>query len=54
VTFLILRSNAGTSSNQARFWPKESGPGATLTFVPEPTAAAVALIGAAALLRRRR
>ncbi|TWT97652.1 hypothetical protein Pla108_18040 [Botrimarina colliarenosi] len=56
VTFLILRSNEATSSNQARFWPKESGPGATLTFeaVPEPTAAVIALAGAAALLRRRR
>lgn len=53
VTFLILRSNESTSGNQARFWPKESGPGATLTYVPEPAAMALALAGVAALLRRR-
>lgn len=43
VTFLILRSNESDSGNQARFWPKESGPGATLSYIPEPST--VALMG---------
>lgn len=54
VTFLILRSNQGTSGNQARFWPKEAGPGAELNFVPEPTTALLALLATTALLRGRK
>ncbi len=49
VTFLILRANAGTSGNQARFWPRESGPGATLSYVPEPASIALIGLGAVAL-----
>lgn len=41
VTFLILRGNESTSGNQARFWPKEAGPGATLSYVPEPSTMAI-------------
>lgn len=55
VTFLILRANESTSGNQARFWPKESGPGAILSFVPEPGAMLLLLAAAMpmAWLRRR-
>lgn len=54
VTFLILRGNESTSGNQARFWPKESGAGATLSFVPEPSSGALVLLAGIALVRRRR
>lgn len=58
VTFLILRANEGTSGNQARFWPKESGPGAILdnvSLVPEPaTLALLGLSSLALMLRRQR
>ncbi|MEQ8848682.1 DNRLRE domain-containing protein [Botrimarina sp.] len=54
VTFLILRANESTSGNQARFWPKESGPGATLTFVPEPGTAGLVLLAGLAAVRRSR
>jgi len=37
VSFLIVRSNESGSGNQARFWNSESGPGATLSAVPEPS-----------------
>lgn len=55
VTFLILRSNQSSSGNQARFWPKESGPGAILTVVPEPASIALlGLAGMALVVRYRR
>ena len=51
VTFLILRGDASTSSNQARFQVKEVGDGAYLV-VPEP--ATMALLGLGSLLAVRR
>lgn len=48
VSFLIVRSNEGGSGNQARFWPRESGPGATLSAVPEPSSLLM-LLGVAAV-----
>lgn len=56
VSFLITRgSPMGTSGNQARFWPKESGPSPTLdvTVIPEPASAALLGLGALAILLRR-
>lgn len=53
VSFLILRGNESTSGNQARFWPKESGPGPVLSYVPEPSALGLVLIAGLAAMRRR-
>ena len=56
VSFLITRGELATSGNQARFWPRESGPGAVLdvTVVPEPATAFLALIVASLAVGRRR
>lgn len=56
VSFLITRGVLATSGNQARFWPKESGPSPFLdaALVPEPTTFALLGLGGLALMIRRR
>lgn len=56
VSFLITRGELATSGNQARFWPRESGPGAVLdvTTVPEPATALLSLLGLGVFAGRRR
>ena len=54
VTFLIVRGDESTSSNQARFQTKESGLGATLDVIPEPaTVSLFGVFGAAVFFMRR-
>jgi hypothetical protein len=53
VSFLITRGNISGSGNQARFWPKESGPSPFL-FVPEPSTFTLLGLGGLALMLRRR
>lgn len=53
VTLLIVRGQASTSSNQARFQVKETGTGASLV-VPEPMSMALLGLGGLIALRKRR
>ena len=56
VSFLIVRGTLATSSNQARFWPKEQNNGTTAPFleaIPEPASFVLLGLSAMAIVCRR-